>query len=63
MDKPERLWGVQDVSQYLGVPVTTLYQWRYQRYGREGRRVGRYIRYDPDEVRTWFRSLKGTPAA
>lgn len=63
MDKTERLWGVQDVAQYLGVPVTTLYQWRYQRCGPEGRRVGRYIRYDPDDVREWFRSLNGTGAA
>ena len=22
-----RLWSVQDVSTFLGVPVTTLYQW------------------------------------
>ena len=52
-----RLWGVQDVSNYLGVPVKTLYTWRQQDYGPKGRRVGRYLRYDPDEVREWFRSL------
>ena len=25
-----RLWTVEDVSTYLGVPVKTLYKWRYQ---------------------------------
>lgn len=53
----QRLWGVDDVAEFLGVPVTTLYQWRYQRYGPPGRRVGRYVRYDPAEVRAWFAAL------
>ncbi len=55
--KPERLWTVEDVAGFLGVPVKTLYQWRYQGYGPKGRRVGRYVRYNPDEVREWFESL------
>lgn len=55
-DQPVRLWGVKDVAEFLGVPVATLYQWRYHGYGPRGRRVGRYVRYDPD-VRTWFNSL------
>ena len=41
----------------LGIPVSTLYQWRHQGYGPKGRRVGRYIRYDPKEVHRWFQSL------
>jgi len=50
----DRLWSVCDVSTFLGVPVETLYQWRKKRIGPVGHRVGRYIRYDPDEVRAWF---------
>jgi predicted DNA-binding transcriptional regulator AlpA len=50
MQTKARLWGVQDVADYLGVPVKTLYQWRQQNYGPKGRRVGRYLRYDPDDV-------------
>ena len=41
------LWGVREVAEFLGVPVATLYQWRHQGYGPRGRRVGRYLRYDP----------------
>jgi predicted DNA-binding transcriptional regulator AlpA len=54
---PQRLWGVQDVAEFLGIPARTLYQWRHQGYGPRGRRVGRYLRYDPRDVREWFASL------
>jgi Helix-turn-helix domain len=50
----ERLWTVHDVSAFLGVPVGTLYQWRYMRVGPPAYRVGRHIRYDPAAVRTWL---------
>jgi Helix-turn-helix domain len=50
----DRLWTVHDVSAFLGVPVGTLYQWRYLRIGPPAYRVGRHIRYDPAAVRTWL---------
>jgi excisionase family DNA binding protein len=50
----EPLWTVEDVSTYLGVPVTTLYQWRYRRTGPRASRVGRHLRYDPADVRAWL---------
>ncbi len=53
----DRLWGLKEVAEYLCIPVNTLYQWRHQGYGPKGRRVGRYVRYDPDDVRNWFKSL------
>lgn len=49
-----RLWSVQDVATYLGVPVMTVYHWRRIGYGPEGGRVGRYVRYRPEDVRAWF---------
>ncbi|WP_027344835.1 helix-turn-helix domain-containing protein [Hamadaea tsunoensis] len=48
------LWTVDDVSAYLGVPVETLYAWRKKRTGPPSGRVGKYLRYDPEQVRTWF---------
>jgi len=54
----ERLWTVDDVANYLGVPVKTLYQWRHRGYGPPSRRVGRYLRYRPDDVIAWFDSLE-----
>jgi excisionase family DNA binding protein len=57
MDKLDRLWTVDDVSEYLGVPVKTLYQWRHRGQGPAGRRVGRYVRYRPADVRAWVDEL------
>lgn len=51
---PAPLWGVADVSAYLGVPVQTLYAWRKARTGPPAARVGKHLRYDPDAVRAWF---------
>ncbi|HEY2700614.1 MAG TPA: helix-turn-helix domain-containing protein [Pseudonocardiaceae bacterium] len=48
-----KLWGVEDVSEYLGVPVNTLYAWRTKGYGPIGRRVGKYVRYLPTDVEQW----------
>ena len=50
----DRLWTPEEVSAYLGgVPVSTLYQWRYKGTGPKSRRVGRYLRYRPEDVRAW----------
>jgi predicted DNA-binding transcriptional regulator AlpA len=59
---PERRWGPEDVAAFLGVALKTVYGWRHTGYGPRGRRVGRYVRYDPDEVRAWFDTLD-TPEA
>jgi DNA-binding transcriptional MerR regulator len=50
----EALWEIDQVSEYLGVPVQTLYAWRKRRYGPPAGRVGRHLRYDPTVVREWF---------
>jgi excisionase family DNA binding protein len=51
------LWTTQDVAAYLGVPVKTLYKWRTEKYGPKGRRVGRFIRYRPEDVEAWLDSI------
>ncbi|WP_019808769.1 helix-turn-helix transcriptional regulator [Saccharomonospora halophila] len=48
-----KLMTIRDVADYLGVPVNTLYQWRTKGYGPEGRRIGKYVRYRPQDVETW----------
>jgi len=53
----DRLWSIQDVSYYLGVPVGTLYQWRCadtSTRGPRGYKVGRYVRYRRSEVEAWL---------
>jgi predicted DNA-binding transcriptional regulator AlpA len=58
VSKIDRLWSVEDVSEYLGIPVNTLYQWRYRGQGPAAIRVGRYIRYRSEVVRAWVDSLQ-----
>jgi predicted DNA-binding transcriptional regulator AlpA len=49
----DRLWTVDDVSAYLGVPVKTLYQWKWRGEGPPVRKIGRYLRYEPAAVKRW----------
>lgn len=53
MNALNRLWTVDDVAAFLGVPVATLYQWRYHRMGPQGRKIGRHLRYVPQDVMSW----------
>lgn len=50
----EKLLSAEEVSDYLGVPVNTLYQWRHKGTGPTAFRVGRFLRYDPTDVRRWL---------
>ncbi|NJP27829.1 helix-turn-helix domain-containing protein [Microbispora hainanensis] len=51
----DRLWSVEEVSRFLGVPVATVYQWRYLGVGPKGHKVGRHVRYIPADVLSWVR--------
>ena len=35
-------------------PVPTLYQWRHKGIGPKSRRVGRHLRYKPEDVLAWL---------
>lgn len=48
-----RLWTLDEVSTYLGIPKETLYQWRYKGYGPKGARIGKHLRYRPEDVEAW----------
>lgn len=63
MEIKPRLWTVQDVADYLGIPVGTLYDWRCKGYGPRAKKVGRYLRYEADVVRQWFDDLDEDGAA
>ena len=48
-----RLLRASEVAEFLGVPVKTLYQWRYKGVGPVGVRVGRHLRYRMVDVEAW----------
>ena len=54
------------VSDYLDVPVATLYQWRSHGTGPPAIRVGRHLRYRAEALERWLDQQSadaGTPAA
>jgi excisionase family DNA binding protein len=60
---PPRYLTPVDLADLLGVPLETVYQWRRKRTGPRGFRVGKHLRYDPEDVRAWVSSLMGEVAA
>jgi len=55
----DRLWTAEETAAYLQIPKATLYQWRYLGIGPKAGRVGRHLRYDPEDVKAWFRNQQG----
>lgn len=48
------------VSEFLGVPVQTLYQWRRKRTGPPAARIGRHLRYRWTDVQAWLDEQRST---
>jgi len=63
MEHRDRLLTVQELAEYLGVPVATLYQWRHRREGPPGFRVGRHVRYRWSDVAEWIEHQLGTSSS
>jgi len=54
MERKDRLIRVDELADYLGVSVATIYQWRYRREGPPGFRVGRHVRYRWTDIEEWI---------
>ena len=50
----ERLLTVQELSDYLGIPVATLYDWRVDRRGPKAVKLGQALRYPESAIRDWI---------
>jgi excisionase family DNA binding protein len=49
----DRLLSVEELADYLEVPVKTIYTWRHQNTGPKGFRVGRHVRFRWQDVQAW----------
>lgn len=56
----ECLWDIRAVSQFLGVPVATIYQWRVKGEGPRATRMGKHLRFEPEVVRAWVSEHRET---
>lgn len=55
---PNRFLTPEDLVEMFELPsVETVYQWRRKDTGPRGFRVGRHLRFDPNDVRAWVDSL------
>jgi len=54
MDNLDPLLSAQQLADYLGVPVATIYTWRYRREGPPGFRAGKHLRYRRHDVERWI---------
>ncbi|MCA1190078.1 helix-turn-helix domain-containing protein [Saccharopolyspora sp. 6T] len=52
--RPDVLWTIHDVAEYLHRPVRTLYDWNHKGTGPPSYRIGRTLRYDPRDVWEWM---------
>lgn len=50
------LMSPQQLADYLGVPVATVYRWRHESTGPRGIKVGKHVRYRRRDVESWLES-------
>jgi predicted DNA-binding transcriptional regulator AlpA len=59
LDMQAALLSPSQVSDLLGVPVATLYAWRYRGDGPEAIKIGRHLRYRPADIERWLQERAG----
>ncbi len=55
-----RLLTTAEVAEYLAVPISTIHRWRYVGTGPPAIRVGRHLRFDPDDLDNWIAEQKNS---
>lgn len=54
------LLSIEDLAECLGVPVTTIYDWRVDGKGPCGVRVGRHVKFTRSDVLAWIEAHRET---
>lgn len=62
IEESDRLLSPQELAAYLGVPLATVYGWRYRGNGPPGIRIGRHLRYRWSDLQTWLNAQTTTAA-
>lgn len=63
-DQPEHLQSVDDLSQWLGIPVKTIYKWTSNHHsGIPFYRLGKHLRFRFTEIEAWLRKYRSSEGA
>lgn len=57
----ERLIGVDELAEWLGVPKATIYWLNTTGKGPERHRIGKQVKYIPSEVMEWIKAQRVIP--
>jgi excisionase family DNA binding protein len=50
----QTLLSPEQLAALLGVPLKTIYAWRYRGLGPRALKVGRHVRFRPSDVSQWL---------
>jgi predicted site-specific integrase-resolvase len=66
LDEPsrcEQLLGPEAVAEWLGVPISTLYSWKYRGLGPVALRIGKHLRYERGAILDWLEEQRDSGRA
>lgn len=56
----EPLMDVHELAAYLGIPVSTVYDWRVHGKGPTAYRFGKHLKFAVSDVRAWIAQQRDT---
>lgn len=62
MNELDPLLSTEELADYVGKPIGTIYKWRTKGVGPRGIKVGRTTRYRASEVRRWLEEQERSAA-
>jgi excisionase family DNA binding protein len=58
----EPFLDIRQLADYLGVPVSTVYDWRTNGRGPTAHRFGKHLKFAVSDVRAWVEQQRDTPS-
>lgn len=59
---PDHLMSPEELAEWLGIPVRTVYAWRHRGVGPRGAKVGKHVRYRRADAEAWLADQYGDQA-
>ncbi len=56
------LLTAEELADFFGVPLTTVYAWNHKGTGPRRIRIGKHVRYRPEDVEAWVEGQADQPA-